>query len=157
VKLIEATGDTITFHLEKREKLLLEELIKLYPVISKSYFKTAKGRAATPDGIDPVILEEALAHQQAENRRELDKMLGEAGRFQETENGHLLRLSFHQAEWLLQVLNDVRVGSWLRLGSPDLQAMELVELNEKTTPHYWAMEVCGLFESCLLQALRGRG
>jgi len=57
-----------------------------------------------------------------------------------------------EIEWLLQILNDVRVGSWLSLGSPD-EELELSLLNAKTAPHFWTMQLAGEFEMRLLKAL----
>ena len=51
-------------------------------------------------------------------------------------------------DWVLQVLNDVRVGSWVLLGSPEELAMDL---NEKTAPHFRAMEMAGYFQAQFLR------
>jgi hypothetical protein len=50
----------------------------------------------------------------------------------------------------MQVLNDVRVGSWVILGSPDKKP---AELNATTAPHFLAMEMAGYFQMQLLEAL----
>ena len=60
-----------------------------------------------------------------------------------------------ELEWLLQILNDVRVGSWIILGSPE-QAMEFKLLNEKTAADFWAMEMSGQFQMRFLEALDKR-
>ena len=60
-----------------------------------------------------------------------------------------------ELEWLLQILNDVRVGSWIILGSPE-QAMEFKLLNEKTAADFWAMEMSGQFQMNFLAALEKR-
>jgi hypothetical protein len=56
----------------------------------------------------------------------------------------------------LQVLNDVRVGSWIALGSPDTEQGEKILLTEETAPRVRSMEVAGAFEAVLLEALIGR-
>ena len=58
-------------------------------------------------------------------------------------------------EWLLQALNDIRVGSWLALGSPDGPVEILAALTDKTAPDFWAMEISGHFQAVLLAAVRG--
>jgi len=58
-----------------------------------------------------------------------------------------------QIEWLLQVLNDVRIGAWLAIGSPDGQLETIAIFNEKTAPYFWAMEVSGHFQAVLLKAI----
>ena len=59
-------------------------------------------------------------------------------------------------EWLLQVLNDVRVGSWLTIGSPEELTQLTAALNEKTAPYFWALKVADHFLVGLLHALGER-
>jgi hypothetical protein len=50
------------------------------------------------------------------------------------------------------VLNDIRVGNWVILGSPEHKPAELTAAK---TPHFLAMELAGYFQIPLLQALMG--
>jgi len=56
----------------------------------------------------------------------------------------------------LQALNDVRVGSWIALGSPDLEERPQLAINEKTARHIWTMELAGEFEMFFLSTVDGR-
>ena len=56
-----------------------------------------------------------------------------------------------EVEWLLQVLNDVRVGSWLALGEPERGQEPAV--TAQNARYLLALELCGLFQSVLLAAL----
>ena len=114
-----------------------------------------------PDGTQPVsddakknqeLLEEALAEQQRENRKQLEQMLKETGRFTENDLGYTFRLTPSEIEWLLQVLNDIRVGSWIQLGEPDPKGEMSQPLNEQTMILAWTMEIAGLFQNSLLEA-----
>ena len=69
----------------------------------------------------------------------------------ETSRGLELTLAPTQMEWLLQVLNDVRVGSWLTLGKPE--EGEAPVFKERAGIYWVAMEVCGIYQSVLLSAL----
>ena len=71
--------------------------------------------------------------------------------FQARDGGFDLTLTSAEIEWLLQVLNDVRVGCWLTLGEPE--PGEEPEVSEENARYLIAMELCGLFESELLSAL----
>jgi hypothetical protein len=73
-------------------------------------------------------------------------------RFVENQAAWRLVLSPADVEWLLQILNDIRVGSWLMLGSPE---EELEVLSEKNAPHLLAMHMSGHFQMELLEALGG--
>ena len=83
----------------------------------------------------------------------LQALIADPGRWVATEGGWKVSVTTGEIEWLLQVLNDVRIGSWLALGSPE-QRME--HLTEKNAPHLWAMEMSGSFEMALLHLLEGR-
>jgi hypothetical protein len=100
------------------------------------------------------LLDEALTEHRAENREQLNQLLTNPRRFKQTETGYRISLSPGEIEWLLQILNDIRVGSWVSLGSPEPK-MELALLNEKTASHFWAMQLAGDYEMQLIAALDG--
>jgi hypothetical protein len=157
VKLVEVKGDSFVFDIEKREKTLLLRVLRQYPLISSPYerlSKTSRPRAGSQDSQG--LLEEALAEQRAANKAQLEAMLAEKGRFIETRDGYRFSLTGAQIDWLLQVLNDIRVGSWMILGSPNPKKGKPRKLNVKTIPYLWTMEVCGGLQMALLQALEQR-
>jgi len=149
VKIVPA-GDKFVCQLGKREKNLLFDLLKLYPCIPAARPGATKA-AALPE-TSQRLLEEALAEQRTTNKLQIQKWLADPHRFEETETSWRFSLSGPEIEWLLQILNDVRVGSWLSLGSPD-EKLELSLLNAKTAPHFWTMQLAGEFEMRLLKAL----
>jgi hypothetical protein len=156
VKLLPAHKDRFVFHLGKREKRSLFELLKLYPLIPAAYARISKSAKGEARQADQQLLDEALAAQRQENKKQVLAMLNRPERFQETESGFRLMLSAAEMEWLLQILNDVRVGSWISLGAPDTERGEAIPLTEETAPHLWVMEIAGGFEMALLDALHGQ-
>ena len=156
MKLIRADKGRFVFHVGKREKKSLSEILKLYPVIPAAYPRVSKSGKDQAQKGSQRLLDEALAAQRLENKKQVLAMLNEPARFQPTESGFHLSLSAPQVEWLLQVLNDTRVGSWINLGSPDTEKGEKIPLNGKTLPHLWVMETAGHFEMALLDAMGGR-
>jgi len=151
VNLIRASKNGHVFHLGQREKQLLLETIKLYPLVPASHHRLSKDGQEPNADENQRMLEEALAEQRQENRRQVLAMLNKPQRFRETKSGLEFTLTPPQVEWLLQVLNDVRVGSWLALGEPEQD--EEPELTKQNVKYFLAMELCGLFESVLLAAL----
>jgi hypothetical protein len=148
VKIIR-TDDKLVLQLGGRERNLFFELLKLYPCITKP--DPLKSAAQMPESSER-LLDEALAEQRNENKKQVEAFLADPRRFEKTAAGWRFSLSTVELEWLLQVLNDVRVGSWIRLGSPE-EKLEMNLLNEKTAPHFWAMEMAGHFQMGLLEAL----
>jgi hypothetical protein len=152
VKLVDRTESGCTFLIGKRERELFIALLRRYPVISTSHFSARK--LGESERKNQELLQEALAEQQRENRRNLEEMLGQAGRFTESELGFSFTLSAAELEWVLQILNDIRVGSWVQLGEPDISIRHLPEGSEQKMELAWAMEMAGLFEHSLLEAAR---
>jgi len=152
VKRIQRDGESFLFHISKREKGLLLEVLKLYPLIPIAHHRVSRTTAAPPVAESQKLLESALADRTRENKRQLLAMLTRESRRQEADGGHRLKFTAPQMEWLLQVLNDIRVGSWIILGEPDEKKAKSIELNDENARYYAAMEFCGYFQMALLDA-----
>ena len=152
MKILKSDGDKFTFQITKIEKRLLFDVLALYPLVPA--FIQPLSRTANPADIqaDQRLLEESLAAHKQENKKQLGVIINEINRSQESAGGCRFSLSSDQMEGLLQVLNDIRVGSWQKLGSPDAPQKKAIELNEQNARHTWAMEVAGLFQMALLSA-----
>jgi hypothetical protein len=150
MKLRRTTKDDFVFQLSAREKQILFETINLYPLVPASHHRLTQAAAAHSDE-NQRLLEESLAEQRTENRRQIEALLKSPERLQKSGKSFHLQLKATELEWLLQVLNDIRVGSWLELGEPD------EDKPPKLTPENFrfivAMEACGAFQSVLLAAL----
>ena len=151
MKLIRADKDRFTFGISKREKGLLFQILQLYPLVPPAHHQLSKSGDSQAHAEDQRLLDEALAEQRRENRRQLLAMLNEPTRFRVTDAGLRFTLTAPEMEWLLQVLNDVRVGSWLALDEPE--ELEIPEVNQTKASYVLAMESAGYFQSALLDAL----
>jgi len=151
VKLIRAYKGRYTFSLGRNEKRLLFQVLQLYPLVPPAHHCLSENEEGPEHDENQRLLEESLAEQRRGNRRQVTAMLDEPGRFREMKNDVQLWLSTAQIEWLLQVLNDVRVGAWLALGEPE--ELALPEIDKTNAPYVLAMEGAGYFESELLEAL----
>lgn len=155
MKLLQTKDDTFLFHLHKREKELLVELLKLYPLTPPAHFTISKVGDPETMSAAQQILEDAVAEQHRQNKAQLDQMLADPQRFEEAQSGVRLRLTRGQLNWLLEVLNDIRIGSWIRLGEPWYEELKQPKLGLKNARHFWAMELAGHFQAELLEALQG--
>jgi len=157
VKFIAAEKGSFVFQISKREKRLLFVVLKLYPLIPAAHHRISK--TATEKHVKEYqkLLDEALAERKRENKRQLLAMLQEESRFKEADGGYRFTLTAPQTEWLLQVLNDIRVGSWLVLGEPDEKKRKSPELNSENAIYYAAMEFCGYFQMSMLDAFERGG
>lgn len=152
MKLVEAKDGHFVFRVSRRERLLLTHALKLFPVGSGPVAPLSKSGDDQKLAEHELALAEALSEQRAEHKRLVDAFLGEQGRFAEDKSGFRLRLTTVQVDWLLRVLNEVRVGLWVKLGKPDeLAPLALSGQLDAVV----AMEICALFQSRLLAAVAG--
>jgi hypothetical protein len=150
MKLLRKGNDKFVFHLEKTDYPMLRAVLDRYPVIPSAHQPLS--RSSSQNETNQRLLDEALAEQRQENKRQLQTLLADQDRFKETTHGWHLTLSSADIEWLLQVLNDIRIGSWILLGAPEQDLWNL-PLNEETTPHALMMEMADYFEMQLLEAI----
>ncbi len=151
MKLLRADPAGHIFQLVRRERQLLLETISLYPLVPAAHHRLSRSHGAGQSEENQHLLEAALADQRQENRRQVLTMLNDPQRFREIKSGFELTLTPAQMEWLLQVLNDVRVGCWLALGEPEPD--EKPAVTEHNAKYLLAMELGGFFQSGLLAAL----
>lgn len=154
MKRIRGKQDEIAFELVAREKQLLLQLLKRYPCVPPAHHRLSQQTTLPNAEANQKLLDEALAEQRAENRRQLALLLKDPKRLRDTPHGCRLSLRPSDFEWLLQVLNDIRVGSWIAIGCPDERLHEL-EPTPQTLPHLWAMELAGHFQFHLLKGMSG--
>lgn len=153
MKLLKSTKTRLVFDLNQREEALLLSILKRYPCVPAAHHVLSKSGHVPDAAANQRLLDEALAEQRAQNRQKLLALLDSPQRLKHTKTGAQLSVSPAEAEWLLQVLNDIRVGSWLGLGSPEETPEKLTSANAR---FLMAMELAGYFEMQLLAALGGK-
>jgi hypothetical protein len=149
VKVIRSSKEKLAVQLSRQEKLLLIKILDLYPLVPSSYQKLSRAGEAKDREGNQRLLDEALAEQRDVNKRRLRQFLEDPRTFEQSQGTCRMHLGQGDLEWLLQVLNDVRVGSWIALGSPDAKPPML---NPETTPQFWVMEIAGFLEASLVNA-----
>lgn len=155
MKLIKREKNQCIFQIGRREREMFFALLRRYPVVKTGHFQGRNPPASDEANKNQELLKEALAEQQLENRKHLEQILAEPGRFHESETGFTFRISHSELEWFLQVLNDIRVGSWIQLGQPDGASAGQIALTEQNLQLTWSMEMAALFQHSLLEAAAG--
>ncbi len=153
MKLVKNTSGRFVFQLTPREQRLFVEVLELYPLIPDGTRKITKQSGQAPLDESQELLDEALAEQRVSNQRHLAKFLADPQRVHTTKSYTRLTLAAADMEFLLQVLNDIRVGSWILLGSPDYQTEKRLEVTQKNARYFWARELAGAFQSLLIAAM----
>lgn len=155
MKLLRSSGETFQFELERSEKALFARIMQLYPLVPAAHHQLSHDQAIPQREEAQRLLDESLRSQRQETRRQVMALLDEPQRFEACPAGYQAGFTRSEIEWLLQVLNDVRVGSWLALGSPDFQQETKMRLNPDTMAQMITMEAAGFFEGNFLNAITG--
>jgi hypothetical protein len=148
------SGDTFVFSLNRAEKKALIDVLGLYPLVPASHqrlSKTVKGVTATEG---QHLLEEALADQREANKGQIRAWLAAPKRFETAKRGSTLTVGVEDSEWLMQVLNDIRIGSWLLLGSP-AETVAPEDVPDELASLWASMEISGFFQMTILHAIEG--
>jgi len=154
MKFVEASQKGYGFEFNLREKQLLFKILSLYPLVPSAHHQLSRAPARASDE-NQALLEESLTAHREESRKKVQALMSNPRSFQA--KGHTFHwlVSRGEMEWILQVLNEVRVGSWLALGSPNLQAPKTALPTAENAAHYWAMDIAGGFEMIFIAAVSG--
>ena len=155
MKLLRTTDETIVFSLNATERDVLVQILDLYPLVPAAHQPLSRSLPAEPATEARRLLDEALAEQRAHHKARVKTWLADEKRFRRTKAGYTLTVRREDSEWLLQVLNDIRVGSWLLLGSPE-DRQEPGDVDSQLNRIWAAMEISGMFEMFILHGLEGR-
>lgn len=115
-------GDHRHYWISEIEKSILENLLQHYPVLDPGYQQISRFMESELSEEPQELLEECMTESQEESRKWIKTLLDPASRLLFSTDGSSqwdLVLSGEDYETLLQVLNDLRVGFWLELGSPE--------------------------------------
>jgi hypothetical protein len=155
MKLLERAGERLVFRMSAREKQLLLRLLSFYPLQSESLSKLSKSADVRFDDANELLVE-ARREQRSELSGWLARRLSEGAALVTAGTGWRLVLDGADAERLLQVLNEIRVGAWLKLGSPEnLDAVEPDDAAVAQAPLHGLMMLTGQFEMVLVHAMMG--
>jgi len=159
MRLLRQENDRFEFRLTRREQEVFRHVLEAYPATPPEHHRLSRGTA--PGARDPnqALLSESMAALKAEWRQRLEAFLANGKRFVRDGSGYRLVLEREEIEWLLRVLNDVRVGSWVRLGCPDswgaVAGLKTLKAGPEAMRHALLLEVAAHFQYTLLAATDG--
>ncbi len=155
MKFLRASGGTFELQFAPEEKALLFHLLNLYPLVPETYHRLTKDKKLARRREDQQLLNEALKSQREQNRKEILALVSNATRFAQTNGLSAVVFARGELEWMLQVFNDVRIGSWIALGSPDHEAKQKTRPDRDSLRHTMMMELAGAFEMFFLGIING--
>jgi len=145
-------GQPFIFRIAMQEKAALLAVLKLYPLLDAGYHKLSR-TAKTTGKTEQEWLEEAMVQQRLDHKKKLGQLFRDSRRFFKAgKHDFLFTLTGEQIEWMLRVLNEIRVGSWVRLGRPEMEEARSFSLTSEQARFLATMEVSGYFQAALLEA-----
>jgi|YNPBryantNP2012_1023418.scaffolds.fasta_scaffold21846_3 hypothetical protein len=152
--LLKADGDRYQFGMSLAEKTVLLALLERYPMIPLSYYKLSKNLGSDKED-DQAMLEEAMSSRRSLLKKRVTQLMHGESRFHQGQNQLRATFTREEIEWLLQVLNDIRVGNWIRLGCPDCEIRMPVPTSREEKIALAEMELAAHFECMFLEAVDG--
>lgn len=153
MRLITRHGERFVFLLGLEQAKRLRSTLGLYPLLPGQYQRISREPGSTGAEASQSLLDQSLAELRADNANAIRGILEDPMRFRETPSGTELWITPTEADQLLQALNDVRVGSWVKLGSPPQSKFRRMAINAATAPHFLNLLACDEFMGPLLEAL----
>lgn len=149
MKLIQEANGIWQYELSKNEADVLQGLVKKFPFTNSYGVKISKADN------DPAVMEreKLLNESLAEHRNELKTQalsLVADSKFKQSETGQVLQLDSDGREVLLQILNDIRVGSWHILGEPQNLELKADQFSKRGQAYRNLMDLAGYFEENLI-------
>ncbi len=152
MKLARLENDRLRLVLDSHEKELFIGLLQLYPAVPAGHRKLTQHGGLPDQEASQALLDESLAETRAHHQKAIAAWFTGAKNLSEAEHETTIDLSLEEVEILLQVLNDIRIGSWIALGSPETR---MPRLNAENAPQLWAMQLSDTFLMDLLEGLQG--
>lgn len=154
MKLTRATEQERFYSLRPPELQMLLIVLGSFPVLNRSQPLSKSGDEELLAEAQK-LLDEAMSEHWQTLRRELEVWLKTPERFRQAGDVLEWRVENDRREWLLQVFNNIRVGSWMELGSPDDLDDARSRVAEDSVHHLALMEMAGMFQSALLEEAGG--
>lgn len=155
MKLLSRDDNRCVLQFTTQEKDLLLGLLPQYPKLPADYHQAS--RNGNVDADVQALLADALTEQREKNRIAAQSLLDDTAYFKPEGEDWLLTLTDAEIERFLQILNDLRVGSWLALDCPgqdeDGSYINFENVTAENVTDIWTMEVCGALQHELLKAL----
>lgn len=154
MKLLVREADRLVFRMNAREKTLMERLLSFYPLQTETVASLNKNGDARLEEADQLLVD-ALKEQKKELTAWLARRVCEGEAFVESGGHWKLTLTGGDVERMLQVLNELRVGSWVKLGRPTNLDDVAVGASLSGAPLHALMMLTGQFQMVLVSAMNG--
>jgi len=153
MRQVSSNARSWVFALTERERDFLVAVLQAYPSVPHDHQSLSRESADRLSADDHALLSEALLEHRAGSKSKVRRWLKGGARFRQSEDQWQFSLARGDFDWMLQILNDVRVGNWIELGSPD-DVHDPIELLQKDPAAFFYMEAAGMFQMQFMEVVR---
>jgi len=149
MRLARQTKNGWRYQLNEEEAICLRSLLDQFPITPNATVKMSRTDGSPQAATREKLLNESLAEHRKELQKQADSLMA-ADNLKPQDEGWLLCLNSEKREILLQILNDIRIGSWRALGELEDLESETPYSTERERMLYNLMHAAGFFEHELL-------
>lgn len=155
MKVIRQQDGHFEIRMDEEEWVALSDLLAQYPLTPPDHHSLNSKTNPDPDLVESdQWLRDSVSNHHLDRENQIKQWIQ---RVQPVEKGNHLeyQVSFapERADWLIEILNDLRVGSWKALNCPTPEALSEQSWKSEDWPKLWTMEASGMYQSILLKAL----
>ena len=153
MRVFEKNDSAIVLELGVAETDFLKQILSDYPLVANESRRFSAFADTDEVRENTQLLQNSLNEHTQTNRAKLRAWLAAPETWKPFPDRTLLSLKTEDCSWFLQILNDLRIGSWQKLNRPDPEELASVEPNQENAYPLLAMEVSGLLQTLILNAL----
>ncbi|MDA7645724.1 hypothetical protein N8642_05120 [bacterium] len=141
-----------TIDLSESETIFIKEILSAYPLVPNESRELTRSADTSDLEEDTELLRTSLADLTRGHQKKLQAWVNAPETFREVENRYLFRITNDNRDWFLQILNDLRIGSWQQLDCPSQEELQELTASQEVIRPLWTMELAGLLQSFLLNS-----
>lgn len=150
MRLVRQLKGSWQYRLNQSEADILLGLVRRFPFTEMHRAKISRSDQS-PQAVErEKLLAEALAEHREKLQQQAASLLG-GEKWKQAGKDHWLTLDSASREMLLQLLNDIRIGCWHALGTPEILDLPTLHDSAKNLGYRQLMELAGYFEMSLLE------
>lgn len=152
MRVKEISDGAITIDLSESETIFIKEILSAYPLVPNDTRELTRDASTSDLEEDTELLRTSLADLTLGHQKRLKTWVNAPDTFQVVDGRCLFRITTENRDWFLQVLNDLRIGSWQQLDCPTQEELQELTPSPEVIRPLWTMELAGLLQSFLLSA-----
>ena len=139
--------------LSETETTFLKKTLVNYPLVSNESRELTRSEDHEDLEEDTELLRSSLQELTDHSQKKLTEWIASDEILALVDDEWRLSVPNEDMDWFLQILNDLRVGSWQQLDCPSPDEIKALPLSPDIIEPLWTMELTGLLQSFLLRSL----